>query len=101
MHYLLMYELGPGYMERRAQFREEHLALAREAHARGELMLAGTLAEPVDSALFLFQGDSPAPASRFAAADPYVLHGLIRHWQVRPWVALVGADASASTSPAR
>lgn len=94
MHYLLMYEVGPEYMERRAEFRKEHLALAWEAHARGELVLAGALAEPVDSAIFLFQGDSSAAASRFAAADPYVLHGLVHHWRVRPWITVVGSNAA-------
>lgn len=28
MHYLLFYDYAPDYLERRAQFREEHLALA-------------------------------------------------------------------------
>lgn len=48
MHYLLFYDYAPDYLERRAQFREEHLALAWEAQARGELVLAGALAEPAD-----------------------------------------------------
>jgi len=99
MHYLLIYELSPGYVERRESFRQEHLALAREAHLRGELMLGGTLADPVDGAIFLFHGDSPAPASRFAAADPYVLHGLVNHWQVRPWVTVVGTETGTPAHP--
>lgn len=99
MYYLLRYELGPGYVERREQYRQEHLALAREAHLRGDLMMGGTLADPVDEAVFLFQGDSAAAASRFAASDPYVLHGLVRHWQVRPWVTVVGLEAGAAAHP--
>jgi len=95
MHYLLRYELGPGYVERREQYRQEHLALAREAHLRGDLVMGGTLADPVDQSVFLFQGESAAAASQFAAADPYVLYGLVRHWQVRPWVTEVGTEASA------
>ncbi len=91
MHYLLVYEVGPDYVERRGSFRNEHQALLQEAHARGDLLLAGALADPVDQELFLFQGDGPAAASRFAASDPYVLHGLVRTWRVRPWVTVVGA----------
>lgn len=94
MHYLLRYELGPGYLERRETYRQEHLALAREAHLRGELVMGGTLADPVDQAVYLFHGESAAAASRFAASDPYVLHGLVRHWQVRPWVTVVGVDTA-------
>jgi hypothetical protein len=101
MHFLLVYEVGPEYLERRAEFRNEHLALSWEAHARGELLLGGALAEPVDTALLLFQGDSPAAAERFAAADPYVLHGLVRHWRVRPWITVAGALAATPAHPGR
>lgn len=99
MHFLLVYEVGPEYLERRAAFRDEHLALAWEAQARGELVLGGALAEPVDTTILLFQGDSPVAAQRFAAADPYVLHGLVRHWRVRPWITVVGADAATPVHP--
>jgi uncharacterized protein YciI len=78
VHYLLIYETAPDYLERRAAFRDEHLRLAWQAHERGELVLGGALAEPVDGAVLLFQGDSPAAAQAFVAADPYVRHGLIK-----------------------
>ncbi|HJV38530.1 MULTISPECIES: YciI-like protein [Geothrix] len=94
MHYLLIYEVGPEYVDRRGEFRKEHLALAWAAHERGELVLGGAVADPVDMSVLLFQGDSPAAAQRFAAADPYVLHGLVHRWQVRPWITVVGADAA-------
>lgn len=97
MHYLLIYDLAPDYLERRVLLRAEHLALAWAAHDRGELILAGALAEPVDSAVLLFKGDSPAVAEQFARADPYVHHGLVLSWQVRPWTTVVGADATTPT----
>ena len=50
MHYLLFYEFVPDYLERRAEFRAQHLKLAWEAQARGDLMLAGAYASPVDGA---------------------------------------------------
>jgi uncharacterized protein YciI len=90
MHYLLMYDVVPDYVERRGPLREEHLALARAAHARGELVLGGALADPVDGAIILFKGDSPAAAEAFVAADPYVRHGLVTRWRVRPWTTVVG-----------
>lgn len=90
MHYLLFYDVAPDYVDRRAAHRLEHLALAQAAHARGELLLAGALAEPVDGAVLLFAGESPAAAEAFAAADPYVRHGLVTAWRVRPWTTVVG-----------
>lgn len=99
MHYLLFYEAAPDYAERRKAFRKEHLALARAAHARGELILGGALADPVDGALLLFQGDSSAVAEAFAAADPYVKNGLVTSWRVREWTTVVG-DGAAVVVPA-
>jgi uncharacterized protein len=92
MHYLLFYDVTPDYLERRTQFRAEHLGLAREAHARGELVLAGALADPVDGAILLFRSDSPAAAEAFAEADPYVRNGLVREWRVREWTTVVGYE---------
>lgn len=94
MHYLLIYDVVPDYVERRAPLRTEHLALARAAHARGELVLGGALADPVDGAVLLFRGDSPAAAEAFAAADPYVRNGLVTRWRVRKWTTVIGDDAA-------
>ncbi len=65
MHYLLFYETSTDYLERRGEFRAEHLALAWQAVDRGEMVLGGALADPVDGAILLFQGDSPEVAERF------------------------------------
>jgi uncharacterized protein YciI len=98
MYYLLFYDVVPDYVERRAQFRAEHLALGRAAHARGELVLGGALANPVDGAVLLFRGDSPAIAEAFAAADPYVRNGLVTRWRVREWTTVIGDGATPVTS---
>jgi len=100
MHYLLIYDVAPDYLERRGAHRDAHLALAWAAHARGELLLGGALAEPADGAVLLFQGESPAVAEAFAAADPYVRNGLVTRWRVRPWVTVVGDQASTPVRPA-
>lgn len=90
MHYLLFYDLVPDYLDRRTQYRAEHLELARQAYQRGELLLAGALAEPADRAVLLFEADSPQPAVDFARADPYVKNGLVTSWSVRPWTTVIG-----------
>jgi uncharacterized protein len=99
VHYLLMYELAPDYLERRAEFRTEHLKLAWEAQARGDMVLAGALGDPADTALLLFSSDSPEPAERFAATDPYVTQGLVARWRVRQWNTVVGAAAFTPVKP--
>lgn len=94
MHYLLFYDVVDGYAERRTPFRAAHLAHATQAVERGELVLGGALASPLDQAIILFQGDSPAAAEAFAKADPYVLNGLVERWRVREWNTVVGRDAA-------
>ncbi len=89
MHLLLEYTLADDYLQRRAALREEHLALARAAHERGELLLAGALPDPHDRALLVWTADRDT-VERFAASDPYVAHGLVTSWSVRPWDVVVG-----------
>jgi len=99
MHYLLFYDVAADYLERRAQFRNEHLTLCWQSHARGELILGGALADPVDGAVLLFRGESAKVAEQFAAADPYVKNGLVTRWRVRPWTTVVGEGAASPVKP--
>ena len=99
MHYLLFYDYAPDYLERRPQFRGDHLALAWAAVERGELVLAGVLAEPVDAAVFFFQCDSAEVVERFVAEDPYVQNGLVTAWRVRRWDTVVGEAAYSPIKP--
>jgi uncharacterized protein YciI len=99
VHYLLFYEVGEDYVSRRAQFRELHLEKAWKASERGELILAGALANPVDGAVLLFQGDSPEVAEKFAKTDPYVLNGAVKRWYVREWTTVAGEAAATPVRP--
>lgn len=98
MHYILFYDVVDDYVERRAPFREAHLKLAREAHERGEIVLAGALADPVDGAVFIFRGESPEAAEAFAVADPYVKNGIVKAWRVRKWTTVIGDGISRAPS---
>jgi uncharacterized protein len=90
MHYILFYDVVEDYVEKRAKFREAHLKLGRQAYERGELVLAGALADPADGAVLVFRGPSPESAEAFAKADPYVINGLVRTWRVRKWATVIG-----------
>lgn len=94
MHYLLSYQLSDDYLARREQYRGVHLRLAWEAQERGEIILAGALPDPFDTALLLFQGDSPEAAERFAQSDPYVTNGLVTAYTIRQWNTVVGELAA-------
>ena len=89
MHLLLEYTLAEDYLQRRAALREDHLALAQAAHGRGELLMAGALPDPYDRALLVWTAPREV-VERFAESDPYVVHGLVTGWTVRPWDVVVG-----------
>ena len=100
-YYALLYELVDDMVTRRVPFREEHLCLARESRERGDLVLAGALAEPVDRALLVFHVDDKSKVEAFARKDPYVINGLVKKWEVRPWNVVVGNEPPASSSVAK
>ncbi len=93
-HFLLLYDLAPDYLDRRAAFREAHLKLAWASSGRGELLLGGVLDEPVDRAILLFEAADAGVAEAFARSDPYVVQGLVREWQVRRWLTVAGKGAA-------
>ena len=90
-YYALFYrEVVPDFITERGAYREEHLGLAREDHSRGELVLAGALADPPDGALLVFRGGDETPAREFVRNDPYVRNGLVKRWEIRSWNVVVG-----------
>jgi hypothetical protein len=90
-YFALFYEAVDDFIVRRAVYRDEHLRLVREAHARGELLLAGALGDPNGALLVFSSFDATAPES-FARKDPYVINGLVTRWKVRPWAVVVGNE---------
>jgi uncharacterized protein YciI len=90
-YFALTYDVVPGFAEKRMAVREPHLKRIRDAHDRGDLMIAGAVGDPPDGALLLFRGESAAAAEEFARTDPYVAEGLVTAWRVRPWNVVIGA----------
>lgn len=97
-YYALLYEVVDDYVARRAEFREQHLRAAREALQRGELVFGGALDEPVDRALLVFHVADKSAVEEFARKDPYVVNGLVKKWEVRPWNVVVGHEKPGTTA---
>lgn len=91
MYVTLAYDYVPDVLEKRTPFRPDHLALAREWHAAGKLLLAGAFDPPTDGALFVFRVESPAEVEAFVARDPYVRNAVVTGHRIRPWNVVVGA----------
>ena len=89
-YFILFYETVSDYLEKRGTYRSEHLSLANDAYSKGEIVMAGALADPADGAVFIFKSETPKAAENFAKNDPYVINGLIKKWYIRPWTVVVG-----------
>lgn len=90
MYKILFYETVHNYLELRAQYRDEHLALVERYHNNGILVMAGALADPYDAAVLVFKTESDDLVAEFAKSDPYVHNGLIKTWKIRQWNVVVG-----------
>jgi uncharacterized protein YciI len=93
-YYALFYDVVDDFVARRAAYREQHLRLVREAHRRGELVLAGAFTDPADRALLVFRAPERSVAEDFARNDPYVTQGLVTRWEVRSWAVVIGNEPS-------
>jgi hypothetical protein len=91
-YFALIYDLVDDMVNRRVPYRDAHLGLAREAHARGDLLLAGAFSNPPDRALLVFRASDTGPVEEFVRKDPYVINGLVKRWEVRPWTVVVGNE---------
>ena len=90
MFFVLTYEYVPDVLEKRAPYRAEHLAFAREFLGAGKLRLAGAFDPPSDGALFIFDVASAAEVEAFVARDPYVKNGVVTRHRIRPWNVVIG-----------
>jgi uncharacterized protein len=83
-HYILFYDYVDDILERRAPYRDAHLAQIRAGRDDGRIVMAGPLgAEVPHGAAIVFKDQSAA--EEFAQADPYVANGLVTSWRVDPW----------------
>jgi uncharacterized protein len=84
MKYVLLYESADNVAAKApAQF-PAHKARYEAFHARGDLLMLGTFADPQrDGSMAIFR--TREAAEEFATGDPFVVNGVVRNWQVREW----------------
>ena len=84
-HHLLLYAYVEDVAERRAPYREGHLARIAAERERGHIIMAGAIGDPPNGAAFIFKGVEPGEIEEFVHGDPYVEAGLVTNWRVEPW----------------
>jgi uncharacterized protein len=82
-HYILFYDYVADILERRAPYRDAHLARIRAAKGDGRILMAGPLGDPPHGAAIVFKDRASAEA--FSESDPYVTNGLVTDWRVDSW----------------
>ena len=100
MHYLLTYHYTDDYLEKRGQFRNDHLCHAWAAQQRGELILGGVAGDPPNCAVLVFDCECADSIEQFIKEDPYFFHGLVDSYTIEPWVTVVGDKAHTPIYPA-
>ncbi len=76
------------HLQLRLDTRPAHVAFLEDLNARGMLKFAGPFLNAEgkpDGTLVVVEAADRAAAETLAAADPYVLAGLFRSVDIRPW----------------
>ena len=84
MKYVLFYESADDVAVRARPHFAAHRARLDEFHGRGELLMVGTFGDPqAQGSMAIFSTREAAEA--FVADDPFVVHGVVRRYELREW----------------
>ena len=89
--YLLTYDYVDGIVDKRGPHRAGHLAHAKAAIARGDVVLGGAFADLTQAGI-VFRVADAAEVEAFVEGDPYVAAGLVTDHSVREWTVVVGEE---------
>ena len=84
MKAVLFYESADDVASKAPAHFPAHKRRLDEFHARGELIMVGTFANPQDEGSMAIFTTRHA-AEEFARGDPLVINGVVRAWTVRDW----------------
>lgn len=83
MRVVMHYEVAPEGLPRAREHFAAHRARPDEFHQRGDLLMAGPFANPVEGAPGIFA--NRAAAEEFIQGDPFVQNGVVSRWTLREW----------------
>ena len=87
--YVLFYGAAEDVLATAPRHFAAHRARYESFRATGKLLLIGTFADARrDGAMAVFT--TRAAAEEFASGDPFVLNGVVRNWEVREWLEVLG-----------
>lgn len=89
--FMLTYDYVDGIVDKRGPHRAGHLAHAKAAIARGDVVLGGAFADLTQAGI-VFRVTDAAQVEEFVRDDPYVAAGLVTSHSVREWTVVVGEE---------
>jgi uncharacterized protein len=88
--YVVFYESADDVLETAPLHFAAHSARLDDFHARGELLMVGTFADPqADGSMSIFR--TRAAAEEFVRDDPFVRNGVVRSWRILEWNEVLAA----------
>ena len=98
MKYVLFYESGDDVLTRAPEHFPAHRQRLDDFHSRGELLMVGTFGDPqTQGSMAIFPTRDAAEA--FVAEDPFVLHEVVRSYEIREWNEILAPAAASATPP--
>jgi uncharacterized protein YciI len=87
--YVVFYESADDVASKAPQHFLAHSARLEEFHARGDLLLVGTFADPqTQGSMAIFPTREAAEA--FVEGDPFVVNGVVKSHEIREWHEILG-----------
>lgn len=82
--YVTFYKAGPDALDLIPVHYPAHRARVEEFAARGDLLMVGTFADPIEEGSMAVFRTRDA-AEEFVAGDPFVTSGAVGNWFLREW----------------
>ncbi len=77
-------------LEKRAPYREAHIAHMKKQLETGNVILAGVIDHPPTGALITFRNLKPNDIEQIAQQDPYFINGIVTKYTIKPYIAVAG-----------
>jgi uncharacterized protein len=83
--YILQYRYVEDVLEKRAPYRESHLARIQAAKEAGNVFVAGAFGDPPIGGVLGFKGLSESEIEEWSDQDPYWVGELVLERSIYPW----------------
>lgn len=91
--YIVQYEFVADVLEKRKPHRQAHLDLLSQQAQSGKLVIGGAVGLPPTGGLMVIRDMTPEEIEKFVQQDPYVAHGVVTNYTIKPYIAVLGDQA--------